>query len=280
MAPIAMASRVALASGEASSPVNASVGFSDRAGSDRHRCRADDLQHHARQEQACRGEQAGARRRHGRRQVAGVVRGVRRPARRVAEGGADRQQEAAHRAVADDGIERGRAEVRLGEDRHRRDREDDREHRERPALEGLHQVVPEERERGLHQHDDDQADQRPDAEQRGQRVRAADAVGGEPADACGHRHQHRGNGVALEPERPAGPAPSAARRAAGPAPTGRSAPGRRDRCRSRCQRRPARSSCRRPRRRARRRRSSRTPGSARSTSRTTDSACRAGRPRR
>ena len=32
MAPIAMASSVAFASGEASSPVNASVGFSDSAG--------------------------------------------------------------------------------------------------------------------------------------------------------------------------------------------------------------------------------------------------------
>jgi hypothetical protein len=86
------------------------------------------------------------------------------------------------------------------EDRHRRDEEDDRQERERPPLERLHQVVTEEGETRLQQHDHDERDQRADAEQRRERERAADAVGGEPAHAGGDGHQHRRHGVATEAE--------------------------------------------------------------------------------
>ena len=68
---------------------------------------------------------------------------------------------------ADAALHRGCAEFRLRQDCDRRDREDHGQHREGPPLESLHQVVPEERQAGLQQHDDDQTEQRADAEQRG-----------------------------------------------------------------------------------------------------------------
>ena len=198
IAPTAMASSVALASrrGQLAGERRGGVIGSGRADGDRGR--PDDLQDHAGQEQPQRREQPGAGGRHRGGQVAGVVGGVRGPARGVAERGADGQQEAAQAA---DAVGNGRrAQVRLAQDHHRGDREDDREQRKGPAFEGLHQVVAEEREHGLDQHDDDQREQRADVEQGRERERPADAVCGEPADTGGDRHQHRRHGVALEPE--------------------------------------------------------------------------------
>ena len=147
-------------------------------------------------------------------------------------------------------------------------------------LERLHQVVSEEGESSLQQHDDDQSDQRREPEQCGQRVGAADAVGGEPADPGGHRHQHRRHRISLEPERKS--AEHHLRHTVQWPARGQEVV--RDRAKAGAdddaERLPARRSCRRRRRTARRRRPSRTPDWARSKSRTAGLACRGGPPRR
>ena len=118
------------------------------------------------------------------REVAGVVGGVGVPADRVAERRAGREQEPAGPSAVGGGAGAG-----LGQDDDGRDHEDDREHRERVALEKLDEVVAEERDHHLRHHDDQQAERLRQVRERVQGERAADAVHGEPADARGNRVQ-------------------------------------------------------------------------------------------
>ena len=128
IAPTAMASSVALASGEASSLVNAAVGLSEVAGPMVTEAAPTISRTAQDRNNPSDGEQPGSGGRHRGGQVAGVVGGVRGPARGVAERGADGQQEPAQAA---DAVGNGRrAQVRLAEDHHRGDCEDDREQRE------------------------------------------------------------------------------------------------------------------------------------------------------
>ena len=123
-------------------------------------------------------------------EVAGVVRRVRVPADRVAERGAERQQERAGNRVV------GGAGVGLAQDDAARDQEDDGENGEGVPLEDVYQVVAEEGDHDLHGHDDEQAEHLRQVGQHVQRQRAADAVHREPADPGRDRVQPGGQRVA------------------------------------------------------------------------------------
>ena len=88
------------------------------------------------------------------------------------------------------------AGVRLGQDDPGGDQEDDRQDRERVALEHVHQVVAEERDHDLQDDDDDQARGLRQVRERVEGERAAHAVHREPAHPGGDGVQAGGQHVA------------------------------------------------------------------------------------
>ena len=130
------------------------------------------------------------------RQVAGVVRGVRGPARRVAERRPHRQQERAVEGVRAVG---GRG-VRLGQDDHRGHQEDHRQHGEGVALRRVDEVVAEVGDGDLQDHHDEQAQQQRPVQQGVEGVGGADAVDREPSDARGEGVEPGRQRVAVEAE--------------------------------------------------------------------------------
>ena len=218
--------------------------------------------------------------RHRRGQVAGVVGGVRRPAGRVAERGADRQQEAAH--AADAAVDGGRAEMRLATGSTtdaiaKITASTGKVHRSNACT----RLCPKKASAGLQQHDDAPA---PSSGAMPNSVASANApltllVANQPTPAVTDIST-AGTALPLNPN--GKPAEHHLRHAVQRAARGQEVV--RDRAEAGAdddaERPPARSSCRRRRRRARRRRSSRTRGWARSRSRTAGWACRAGPPRR
>ena len=166
--------------------------------------RADDLEGDAGDEDAERRGEADPLPVDRRGQVAAVVRRVRVPADGVAVGdeeGEDerRRRPAAGRVVR---VEPG-AVVGLRQDDTDREREHDRQVREHAPLEGVDEVVAEERDADLGGDDEHVADPEPPTEERLEREGAADAVDDEPADAGGEGVQARRQDVPAEAERAA-----------------------------------------------------------------------------